>query len=309
MTPARRRGWELPERAATAEGAYLDRREFLRRIGFAGAGLAAGLASFGTAAGAAAVPPKPLAGTAGRAFAAAPEGPGVSRRNFREFSDRRDVERIHAAALALTPWRVKIDGLVEQPRELDVDALIGRMPLEERTYRHRCVSGWAAALPWTGFPLAALVAWARPLSSARYLRVVSFLDPAAAPNQGRASWYPWPYAEAYRLDEATHELAFVATGIFGHSLPPEHGAPLRIAMPWKYGYKSAKAIVRFEFTERQPATFWSTLAPARCDWDGNVNSGGTNASGSQANEIVIGTGEARPTLAFNGYAEFFASLS
>src|SRR6185295_11833021 len=173
--------------------------------------------------------------------------------------------------LVTRPWRIETGGLVGRPRTIDVDDLTRRMPIEERVSRHRGGEPGAMTVPWMGFPLRDLVAWANPLSSARFLSVASFLRPDQAPHQGRATWYPWPYREAYRLDEAMHELAFVATGAYGAPLSAAHGAPLRITMPWKYGWKSVKSIVRLEFTAEQPSTFWPEVAPEAFDFLGNVD--------------------------------------
>ncbi len=195
-----------------------------------------------------------------------------------------------------------------KPKEMDVDELLARMPVEERLYRHRCVEAWAMAVPWTGFPMRELVKWAEPTSAARFVRMVSFQRPDQAPGQKNTPWYPWPYFEGLTLAEATHELAFLVCGIYGHTLPVQHGAPLRLATPWKYGFKSIKSIVLFEFTDRRPRTFWNDVAPAEYDFFANVNPRVPHPRWSQATERMIGTNERRPTQPFNGYGEWVAGL-
>lgn len=164
------------------------------------------------------------------------------------------------------------------------------------------------AVPWTGIPMKAFIEWARPLSKAKYVRMVSFMRPDEAPGQAKSTWYPWPYHEALRMDEATNELALLVVGIYGHTLPKVHGAPIRLATPWKYGYKSAKSIVKFEFTDTQPKTFWNDVAPNEYGFLSNVNPNVPHPRWSQATERVIGTGERVPTLLYNGYGEWVASL-
>jgi len=307
----KRHDWSLPDRAATPESAALGRREFLRRLGLAGAGIAAS----GALAGAVARTAGAWASEAGRRdprFALdrplTDETHAGSSNNFYEFTEDKQRVSEEAFAFATRPWRLRIEGLVSRAREIDRDQLERRMPREERLYRHRCVEGWSMAVPWRGFPLASLLRWVSPLSSARYLRVVSFHRPEQAPNQTRATWYPWPYVEALRLDEAMNELAFVATGIYAHELPPQHGAPIRLVLPWKYGIKSAKSIVRLQLTAERPRTFWNTLAPDEYGFLSNVNPSVPHPRWSQATERPIGTGETRPTLPYNGYGEWVAGL-
>ncbi len=193
-----------------------------------------------------------------------------------------------AQALPVRPWTVKIDGMVEQPREVGVDDLIRAMPLEERLYRHRCVEAWSMAIPWSGFPFAALVNFARPLSSARYVRMETFFDSKVASGQ-RQTYLPWPYVEGLTMAEATNELAFVAVGAYGKPMPKVHGAPLRIAIPWKYGFKSIKSIVRFTFTDQRPKSFWEALAPSEYGFWANVNPKVPHPRWSQETEELIGS--------------------
>ena len=167
---------------------------------------------------------------------------------------------------------MKIDGLVEKPFEIGIDDLIRKMTLEERTYRHRCVEGWSMAIAWTGFPLAKLVELAKPLGSAKYLRMETFMNPTVAPGE-RMPWFPWPYVEGLTMAEATNELAFLATGAYGHPMLKQHGAPIRLAVPWKYGFKSIKSIVRFSFVEPRPKGYWEALQAVRIRLLGQRQSG------------------------------------
>jgi sulfoxide reductase catalytic subunit YedY len=202
---------------------------------------------------------------------------------------------------------VTIDGMVEQSMTIDIDDLLKKMPLEERLYRHRCVEAWSMAVPWSGFPLKALVDMAKPLGSAKYVRMETFNNPDVAEGQ-RAVWYPWPYVEGLTDFEAGNELAFIATGIYGKPLPPQNGSPLRLAVPWKYGFKSIKGIVKFTFTEERPRGFWEELQESEYGFWANVNPEVSHPRWSQATERVLGTGERVPTLLFNGYAEFVADM-
>jgi len=197
--------------------------------------------------------------------------------------------------------------MVEKEQVLDVDDLLLRMPLEERLYRHRCVEAWSMAVPWSGFALAALVDLARPLGSAKYVRMETFLDPEMAPGQ-RQFWYPWPYIEGLTIAEATHELAFVATGLYGKPMPRQNGAPLRLVVPWKYGFKSIKSVVRLTFTDQRPVSFWEEIQGSEYGFWANVNPEVPHPRWSQAAETPLGSPEKVPTLLFNGYAEFVAGL-
>jgi sulfoxide reductase catalytic subunit YedY len=202
---------------------------------------------------------------------------------------------------------VKIDGLVEKPFEIGIDELIRKMTLEERTYRHRCVEGWSMAIAWTGFPLARLVDFVKPLGSAKFVRMETFTNPKVAPGE-RMTWFPWPYVEGLTMAEATNDLAFMATGAYGHAMSKQYGAPLRLAVPWKYGFKSIKSIVRFSFVEQRPKGYWEALQSSEYGFWANVNPAVPHPRWSQASEEVIGTGERRPTLIFNGYGDYVAGL-
>jgi sulfoxide reductase catalytic subunit YedY len=226
--------------------------------------------------------------------------------NFYEFGGTKTIAKA-AQALPIRPWTVKIDGLVEKPQELGIDDLVRKIPLEERLYRHRCVEAWGMAIPWSGFPMAELVKLAQPLSSAKYVKMETFLDKKIAPGQ-RQGWYPWPYVEGLTIAEATNELTFLATGAYGKPIAKQHGAPLRLAVPWKYGFKSIKSVVRFQFVEERPKTFWEALQGAEYGFWANVNPEVPHPRWSQASEQVLGTNERKPTLLFNGYGDQVAHL-
>jgi sulfoxide reductase catalytic subunit YedY len=226
--------------------------------------------------------------------------------NFYEFNSSKSVAA-QAQALPIRPWMVRIDGLVEKPMEIGIDELTRKMTIEERTYRHRCVEAWSMAIAWTGFPFARLVDFAKPLGSAKFVRMETFNDPKVAPGL-RQTWYPWPYIEGLTMAEATNELAFLATGAYGHPMAKQHGAPLRLAVPWKYGFKSIKSIVRFSFTDTRPKGMWEALQASEYGFWANVNPAVPHPRWSQASEEVIGTGERRPTLIFNGYGDYVAGL-
>lgn len=228
--------------------------------------------------------------------------------NFYEFTSGKDVWR-SVERFITHPWQVAVTGMVKKPRVFDIDELIRTMSLEERTYRHRCVEAWAMAVPWTGFPLAELVKRAEPLAGATHVRLLSFLRKDQAPGQGGLFTTDlWPYHEGLTLAEATNELAFLAVGVYGQELPKQHGAPIRLVTPWKYGFKGIKSIVEISFTDRQPPTFWSSLGPDEYGFWANVNPEVDHPRWSQKSERMLGTGERRPTVIFNGYGEHVAGL-
>ena len=203
---------------------------------------------------------------------------------------------------------VIIDGLVETKMTLDAEDLIAKIGgLEERLYRHRCVEAWAMAVPWTGVPLANLVKLAKPRVEAKYLRMATFLDPKIALGQNQ-SWYPWPYVEGLTIEEATNELAFLATGIYGKSMPAQNGAPIRLVTPWKYGFKSVKSIRRFTFTDRQPVSFWEQLNDREYGFWANVNPKVPHPRWSQETERLLGSNKNVATQIFNGYSPQVAGL-
>jgi sulfoxide reductase catalytic subunit YedY len=315
--------WNLPEREATPEKDAISRRRWLKGTALGALALGAGVAGWWhwfrsgsdsevLANGDFAPPGQDLYPAAKNSrFAAADrpvtdEAEAARYTNFYEFSSGKSVWR-HVDAFRPLPWAVEVAGLVAKPRTYDIDDLLRAFPLEQRVYRHRCVEAWAMVVPWTGFPLAALLKRAEPLPAARYVRFISFHDPNQASGQNQRS-QPWPYNEGLTLAEATNELAFVATGMYGHPLRKQHGAPVRLVVPWKYGYKSAKSIVRVELTDKQPATFWNTMVPYEYDFPANVNPDVPHPRWSQRTERMLGTNERRPTQLYNGYGEWVAKL-
>ncbi|MEM9291494.1 MAG: protein-methionine-sulfoxide reductase catalytic subunit MsrP [Acidobacteriota bacterium] len=319
------KSWELPERLATPEDVYLDRRRVVKAMGLAtvGALLApqVGCAErlvLGDQSGMT----TPAVGDRfsdlfpakrnekyqlGQGRPLTPEKTAAAYNNFYEFTTAKGKVWQLAQGYPVDPWTVEVTGLVEKPRTFDLDSLFRLAPLEERTYRFRCVERWAMQVPWTGYPLHKLLKAVRPLSKARYVRFVTKLDPKGMPGQ-KAAYYPWPYYEGLRMDEAMNELTFVTLGIYGHGLPMQHGAPWRIVAPWKYGYKSPKSLVRIELVEEQPGTFWNDLQPREYGFFSNVNPSQPHPRWSQAVEEDIGSLEKRPTLLYNGYQDEVSKL-
>ncbi len=312
MNVIRRRGWEMPESLATPEHLFFNRRAFL-----AGGASALALAPHIAAAQRVtdlATLPDPTADLypAKRNEKYVLDRPITDEKindhynNFYEFNSSKEVSE-QAQLLKIRPWTVKIDGMVEKPFEIGIDDLIRKMTLEERTYRHRCVEAWSMAIAWSGFPLAKLVELAKPLGSAKFVRMETFMNPKVAPGE-RKTWFPWPYVEGLTMAEATNDLAFLATGAYGQPMSKQHGAPLRLAVPWKYGFKSIKSIVRFSFVDKRPKGYWEALQDSEYGFWANVNPKVPHPRWSQASEEVIGTGERRPTLIFNGYGEYVAGI-
>jgi methionine sulfoxide reductase catalytic subunit len=226
--------------------------------------------------------------------------------NYYEFGSSKNIWK-DAQALKIEPWQVVIDGMVEKEIKIDAHDLIRKMPLEERLYRHRCVERWSMAVPWSGFPLKALLDLAKPTAGAKYLRMETFKDASVASGQ-RAFWYPWPYVEGLTMAEASNDLAFIATGMYGKPIPKQNGAPLRLAVPWKYGFKSIKGIVRFHFTDKMPTSFWMEVLGKEYGFFANINPGVPHRRWSQAEEQMLGESSYRPTLMYNGYEEQVAHL-
>ena len=220
--------------------------------------------------------------------------------NYYEFSTDKDGPAELAKNFRARPWKVKIDGLVDKKQELDVDSIIKMAPPEERIYRHRCVEGWSIVVPWVGFSLSELIKRVNPTSKARFVEFTTLLDPSQMPGQHRAV-LELPYVEGLRMDEAMHPLALLCFGMYGEELPNQDGAPLRIVVPWKYGFKCAKAIVRIRFTEKQPLNTWNIATPSEYGFYANVNPNVDHPRWSQAKERRLGEFFKRPTLMFNGY--------
>ena len=305
-----RKPWDVIDHQTTDEAVYLNRRSLLRAMGIAGAGLAtASATSFLSSAQAAPITGFPAMRnptfTLDRPVTTEEEA--TSYTNFYEFGSSKNIWR-KAQKLTTDPWTVTIDGLVDNPLQLDAAELIARTgPQEERLYRHRCVEAWAMAVPWTGVPMSRLVTLAQPKTEAKYIRLETFLDPSIAPGQ-RQSWYPWAYTEGVDIDEAMNEMAFIGTGLYGRAMEKQNGAPLRVVLPWKYGFKSIKSIVKVTFTDRRPVSFWENLAPNEYGFWANVNPDVDHPRWSQATERMLGTGNRVPTQLYNGYGEYVAYL-
>ena len=228
--------------------------------------------------------------------------------NFYEFGTDKDGVWRNVGPFEARPWELEVTGLVENPGVYDLVELERAFPLEERIYRHRCVERWSVVVPWIGFPLARLLERVQPRNEARYVGFVTFNRPEQAFGQKTQTWYKWPYYEGLRMDEAMNELAFVATGMYGHPLQKQNGAPVRIHLPWKYGYKSPKSIVRIDVTDEMPTTFWNDLQPSEYGFYSNVDPDVPHPRWSQAQEEIVGTGQRVPTLQFNGYGEWVGEL-
>lgn len=294
------KGWEIPEREATPESDYLSRRQLLAAAGgFLGA---AGLLK------AAPYPAKRNPDfTLDRPITLEAAAAGYN--NFYEFdAANKEAVKDKVGKFVISPWKVEITGLVKKPMTVDVDDLIKTMPLEERLYRHRCVERWSMAIPWTGFPLSELIKKVEPKEEAKFVRFVTADRPKEMPGLTAAPWYPWPYQEGLRMDEAMNPLALVVTGMYGKPLYKQNGAPIRMIVPWKYGYKSGKSIVKIEFVKKQPATLWNTLQPNEYGFYSNVNPNKPHPRWSQAIEQFIPTMERKQTLLYNGYEKWVAGL-
>ena len=227
--------------------------------------------------------------------------------NFYEFSTDKEAVAPLSQNFRTSPWTVKVGGLVEKPATFDIDDIRKKFPQEERIYRLRCVEAWSMVIPWSGFPLASLLKAVQPLSKAKYVRFETLHDPKEMPGQ-KSSWYKWPYVEGLRLDEALNDLAILATGLYGKPLLPQNGAPVRLVVPWKYGFKSIKSIVKIDLVESMPVSLWMQAAPNEYGFFANVNPDVSHPRWSQATERRIGEFFRRKTLPFNGYADQVASL-
>jgi len=307
MQIIRRKGWEISENRITPEAVAMNRRALLS--GATAAILAPALARPALAQ---AQPPAmtAIAGlkrnetyAAGRAITEAAEATTFN--NYYEFGTSKNIWRA-AQALPMTPWKLKIDGMVKQTRELDVDDLLKSVALEERVYRHRCVEAWGMTVPWAGFPLSQLVKLAEPTAAAKYVVFTTAAD-KSMPGL-RQSWYPWPYTEGVTIEEAANDLAFIATGLYGKALPPQNGGPIRLVLPWKYGFKGAKSIARVTFTDQRPKTFWEAIQSQEYGFWANVNPDVSHPRWSQATERLLGSDERVPTKIYNGYGEYVAGL-
>lgn len=296
--------WHIPESSITPINEYRNRRSFVKQLGL-GAGVA-GLSLADTLEAAAApklYPAKrnakynPKVVLTNKAWA-------TGYNNFYEFTTSKEHVRFLVDKFKTNPWEVEVSGLCDKPFKFDAQEMARKLGLEERVYRFRCVEAWSMIVPWTGYTLSKILKQAEPKASAKYVKFYTAMKPAEMPGLARLPQYPWPYTEGLRLDEAMHDLTFMATGIFGEPLPKQNGAPLRLVVPWKYGYKSIKSIVKIEFTNRQPKTLWNALAPREYPFESNVDPGVPHPRWSQASERLIGPNPVRiKTIKYNGYPQ------
>jgi sulfoxide reductase catalytic subunit YedY len=290
---------KLPASEITSKDVFLSRRDIMKAAGIAGAG--ALLAACAPGAPTEATPAAPLADVP-NSFEEI-----TNYNNYYEFSTDQEPVAPLSKNFKTRPWDVEVSGLVNNPKTYAIEDLLKKFPSEERVYRLRCVEAWSMVIPWMGFPLAKLLSEAEPTSDAKFVRFEAILDPEQMPGQ-KSPFYDWPYQEGLRLDEAMHDLTLLATGLYGELLPNQSGAPLRLVVPWKYGFKSIKGIVKIELTDTQPATLWSTASPNEYGFYSNVNPNVPHRRWSQSSERRIGELTRRPTLMFNGYETEVAHL-
>ena len=309
--------WELPGIKPTPETIFLNRREVIKALGLGAVAILAGCETQG---------PEAVKNLLGGFKSESDykvsnilnnkykmdrqitnEQKATRFNNFYEFSTKKDDVYLKVDKFRISPWSVVVDGLVNNPMTFDLDNLKNRFTLEERLYRFRCVEAWAMAVPWSGFPLADLIKMVDPKPEATHLRFETFNRPDEAPNQNKKS-LPWPYEEGLTIQEAMNELSFISTGMYAKPLEKQNGAPVRLVVPWKYGFKNIKSIVRISFIEKQPGTFWNRLVPDEYGFEANVNPKVPHPRWSQETERLIDTGERIPTLLYNGYAEQVAHL-
>ncbi len=309
----------MAENEATPESVYMDRRSFIK--GTSLVTLATAASFYGCTVNSTPHPNKPIELTANEkeSYPAkrnkkyklnrqmTEERIAASFNNFFEFSEIKSDPKYLAQRMETSPWEVEVSGLVNKPRTFNPDDFYKLMPVEERLYRFRCVEAWAMAVPWTGFPLKALIDLVEPKSSATHIAMTTFYKPFTAQGQ-LAFWRPWPYTEALTLEEAANELAFMALGIYGRPLPKQHGAPVRLVIPWKYGFKSIKSIVKIEVIDYRPPTFWNTVLPLEYSFEANVDPTIPHPRWPQAREKMIGTNAVRATRLYNGYGKYVAHL-
>ncbi len=304
----------------TPEHLYLSRRKFLKGLSVA-AGSALLLAACGVQPGQPASEPQQASETP--ASSSSPQSTGSPRdelgdpltaydavtgyNNYYEFSMEKEAIAPLSADFRTAPWTLAVGGLVNKPKTYGIEDLLARYPQEERTYRLRCVEAWSMVIPWLGFSLAKLLQEVEPMSRAKFVRFETLNDPEQMPGQ-RSKWYSWPYAEGLRLDEAMHDLTILSTGLYGKTLLPQNGAPIRVVVPWKYGFKSIKAIVKMDLVEEMPISLWMAAGPEEYGFYANVNPDVPHPRWSQATERRIGELTRRKTLPFNGYADEVASL-
>ncbi|MFQ5582985.1 MAG: protein-methionine-sulfoxide reductase catalytic subunit MsrP [Calditrichia bacterium] len=318
-----RKEWELKEKLVTPEHIYLNRRSFLKSMGIFTAGAWGLMNGFITGRSNAASAITELHDTipAVAGVYPAPRNPkykvdrpltdeltAASHNNFYEFTTTKSKVWTLTDKFKTKPWQIEITGHIKNKMTLDIDDLLKKLPIEERIYRFRCVEAWSMVVPWSGIPFKKLIELVEPTEKAKYIRMVTFNRPKEAPGMRSQPWYPWPYFEGLSMAEAMNELTMLVTGIYGHELPKQHGAPIRLVVPWKYGFKNIKSIVKIEFIEKQPSTFWNKLVPDEYDFTANVDPTVPHPRWSQATERDIGSGNRIPTLPFNGYEKFVGHL-
>ncbi len=295
---------DIPSSEITPKHVYLNRRNFI-----AGAAVAAGAGLIGIpylAQGADKIE-KVVQGPFGTDEKWTPLKDITNYNNFYEFSTDKYEPAEKAKNFRTRPWTVKVDGEISKPKTYDVDEIIKMASPQQRVYRHRCVEGWSMVIPWVGFPLNELIKRVEPTSKAKYVEFTTLYDPKQMPGQ-RSDVLDWPYTEGLRMDEAMHPLAILSFGLYDETLPNQDGAPLRVVVPWKYGFKSAKSLVKISFVEKQPPTAWNKAAPNEYGFYSNVNPNVDHPRWSQARERRIGEFFKRKTLMFNGYGDQVASL-
>jgi sulfoxide reductase catalytic subunit YedY len=299
---------KIPSSQITPEKVYLSRRKFIKNLAVISAGsmLAASCSSPSVST----VQSTPNLSNALKDELGNPANSFqdiIGYNNYYEFAEDKSSPSSLAQGFKTNPWSLKVDGLVNNPKTYAIDDLKKIFPSEERIYRLRCVEAWSMVIPWLGFPLNQLLREVEPTSAAKYVRFETLLDPTQFPGQ-KNSLYPWPYIEGLRLDEAMHDLTILGTGLYGKDLPPQNGAPIRLVVPWKYGFKSIKAIVHIELVAEQPTSFWMDLAANEYGFYANANPDVSHPRWSQSTELRIGENKRRKTLMFNGYADQVASL-
>lgn len=304
-----RKPWELPESAALSETDYVDRRRFVKAMGLGAGALLGGAIAKGATGG---FPSILNSAFKGEGLDQTPYDLVTGYNNFYEFStDKSGPAKLANKGWETEPWTIEIGGLVDKSLKFDVNELIKAMGgIEQRVYRFRCVEAWSMVIPWDGFALKKLVELAQPKASAKFLKFTTFLDKESAPGQ-RGHSIRWPYVEALTIDEANNDLAFLATGVYGKPIPNQNGAPIRLVVPWKYGFKSIKSIVRIDFVDKRPVNSWQDLAPREYGFYANVNPNAPHPRWSQSSERVIGGGffsGRQDTLMFNGYEKEVAHL-
>jgi sulfoxide reductase catalytic subunit YedY len=294
----------------TPQSLYLNRRDFLKAAGLLGGSALLAACAPQSAGSPQSAPPAAddFAGQTDEVGASLTSFSDItSYNNYYEFSTGKEAVAPLSVGFKSDPWSVEVTGLVNNPKTFGLEDLLKMFPQEDRIYRMRCVEAWSMVIPWQGFPLASLLNVVEPTSDAKYVAFTSLMDPEQFPGQSNRL-YPWPYTEGLRLDEAMNDLTLMVTGLYGGPLPPQNGAPLRLVVPWKYGFKGIKAIVKIELVAEQPGSLWSAIAPNEYGFYANVNPEVAHPRWLQSSERRIGELSRRPTLPFNGYAEQVAHL-